>query len=264
MKKAYLFIILLCLMSYGCEKNISLEIPKYNDKVVVYCILMPYNDIQVYLSLSQSYYSYADTNSTISNTLIQTAQVIVTDQTANKTDTLQYNIFAQSYGEGRNGFFAISGHHYVMNVNYQGKILTAETTVPMQAKIDHVDYIKLDTAQNQGTNYEFNVFFNTVAGGPNSYLLSNQTNFISDNGVAGEQLETTINYRLGPVYPDTVYFQLSNATQETANYLSNINIQSQNAGDPFTQPVIVEGNINGGLGIFGAITPGPSFRVIVK
>ena len=65
MKKAYLFIILLCLMSYGCEKNISLDIPKYDSKVVVYCILQPGVYPQVYLSRSQSYYSYADTDTTL-------------------------------------------------------------------------------------------------------------------------------------------------------------------------------------------------------
>ncbi len=262
MKKVYLFIILLCLVSYGCEKNISLNIAKYDSQIVVYCIMSPFSYPQVYLSHSQSYYSYADTDSTLSNTIIQNAQVIITDQAINKTDTLHYDTFAQSYIMGPRAFNPTPGHHYALKINYQGKVLTSETTVPMQVKINHVDYVKLDTSQNN-PDYEFHVFFNSVTGGPNYYSLNGES-FISDNGVAGKQLEIITNERFRHPPPDTAYFALSNMNKVTADYFTNINIQNQSAGDPFSQPAIVEGNINGGLGIFGANAPGPTLQVIVK
>ena len=51
-----------------------------------------------------------------------------------------------------------------------------------------------------GLIMSFMYFSNTVAGGPNFYTL-NQTNFISDDGVSGKQLEIITDERLALVYP---------------------------------------------------------------
>ncbi len=262
MKKASFFtLILFSLLLGSCEKNITLDIPKYDSKVVVFCVLLPNQRAQLSLSLSQSYYSYADTDTTLNNHFITNAKVYITDLTAGTTDTFQEDTFSQNkiyFGKK----FIATGHTYFLHVNYNGKILTAQTTVPMPPKIDHVDYLKLDTTFYGGPNYEFHVYFNDLPGGPNYFSVDN-ANFISDVGLAGKQLEIIEDLSLAPNYPITVDVQVNNANKETSDFLSNANIQNQNANNPFSEPVIVEGNINGGLGLFGAISQSPFFKVII-
>ena len=260
MKKAYFFILILCSIILGsCEKNITLDIPKYNSKPVVFCVLLPGLDPQLTLSLSQSYYSYADTNTSSNNNFISNAKIFIKDLNANTTDTLRADTSYKSYFGNT---ITRQGHTYVLNVNYNGKMLTAQTTVPMPVKIDHVDYVKLDTTFYGGPNYEFHVYFNDLTGGPNYFTLD-MANFISDAGLAGKQLELKEDLYLPLVYPITVQVLVYNANKETSDFLTNSNIQAQNANNPFSEPVIVEGNINGGLGLFGAMTQSPFYTVVI-
>jgi len=262
MKKAYFFILILCSIILGsCEKNITLDIPKYNSKPVVFSVLLPGRPPQLSLSLSQSYYSYADTDTSVNNHLITNARVYITDLNTNKTDTFKEDTFGQKkiYFGKQN---IISGHSYFLHISYNGKTLTAQTTVPMPVKIDHVDYVKLDTTFYGGPNYEFQVYFNDLTGGPNYFTLD-MANFISDAGLAGKQLELKEDLYLPLVYPITVQVLVYNANKETSDFLTNSNIQAQNANNPFSEPVIVEGNINGGLGLFGAMTQSPFYTVVI-
>ena len=158
--------------------------------------------------------------------------------------------------------FITFGHTYFLKVSYNGKTLTSQTTVPLQPKIDHVDYVKLDSTLYGGPNYEFHVYFNDLPGGPN-YFSTDMANFISDVGLAGKQLEIIEDLSLAPIYPIRVDVQIYNSNKETSNFLSNSNIQAQNANNPFSEPVIVEGNINGGLGLFGATSQSPVYTVVI-
>jgi|GEM_PF-7121202 len=274
MNKTYYILIFLGFISFGCEKNITLDIPKYDSKVVVYCVLSPGMSPVMSLSLSQSYYSYADT--TLKPSYITNAQVVITDQNTNIKDTLKFDTASFSkfyYGKQT----PIPGHHYIANISYQGKMITAETSVPMPVKIDSINYIKIDNAQYpgySGAGYQFHIFFKDIPGETDEYLATQDSNadyssFTSDAGLDGKQFELITDYGNSNGYtppppPFTVNFAVSNATKATADYLTNVYSQRNSAGDPFSQPVIVEGNINGGLGLFGAMAHSIYFTVKVK
>lgn len=279
MKKTYLLLLfLLALVSFGCQKNISLNLPKYDNKVVVFCVLQPDFPPAMSLTLSQSYYSYADTIG--KPTYITNAQVIITDQNANTVDTLALDTFSQYnyYGKHR----VVAGHHYIAKITYQGKIITAVTSVPMAVKIDSIDYVKMINAIGPGsidTSYEFNIFFKDIPGEADYYTLTQSSKytfnnqetvynpFTSDTGIDGKQIEITtqlINYTpTTPAPTFDIYFNIDNANKETSDYFTNIYAQANNANNPFSQPIFVSGNINGGLGLFGAMTPSPGVRVRV-
>lgn len=246
---------------YGCQQNITLELPKYDPKVAVYCILNPTEYPFMTLNLSKSYYSYGDT--TASFQFITTAKVYLTDQTANTIDTLKLDStngsFKQWFYRGHHD--PIAGHNYVANIYYNGKIINAETIVPLKVKIDSVGYIKLQDPNSLSIDYELHVYFHDIQGEANSYSISSSqfTNYTSDLGFDGKQLEIIENLSdiFGyppPPAPITFSFQLNNYTTATAKYLNDINTQASSANDPLSQPVVIESNVNGGLGIFGAVT----------
>ena len=277
MKKTYfLALILLAISSFGCQKNITLDIPKYSSKVVVYCVLRPDSLPSMSLTLSQSYYSYADT--TGKPVYIANAHVTIIDQNTNIVDTLNLdtvnNQFKFYFGKHR----PIQGHHYIANINYQGKIITAQTTLPMAVKIDHIDYTKINSLPfTTDSSYVFALYFNDIPGETDNYTVTQASpfyyeatdyyGFTSDAGQDGKQIELFESLYhwdgVTPTAPFNVDFMVDNATKETADYFSNLLSQSNSANNPFSQPVIVKGNINGGLGLFGAMTPSPSVTVKV-
>ena len=277
MKNKLIISIFLAVIFFGCQKNISLNIPKYEGKVVVFCILQPNQWPDMSLTLSQSYYSYADT--TGQPTYITNAQVTITDQNTNIVDTL----IGHSFGYYQGHHNTVAGHHYIANINYQGKKITAETTVPMPVKIDHIDYVKLSPPIGPGvfdSSYFFSIFFNDIPGEADYYAVTQSSKytfnnaitgysvFTTDAGLDGKQIDITTelinNDSVPPSPPFLVTFNLENATKETYDYFNSINSQSNSANNPFSQPVMVKSNINGGLGLFGAMTPSPDFFVNVK
>jgi hypothetical protein len=266
MKKIYIICALLVLLSFGCEQNITLNLPKYENKVAVYCILSPGTRAQMYLNLSKSYYDYGDTIG--GERFIKTASVVIANTNDNTNDTLKLD---SAFQLGTMAYFytgkhdILPGRHYVASIKYNGKVINAETTVPSIVNIDHYTYKKIiDTSSfGNGSYFSFDIYFNDQQGTENYYVISSgqfptvdNYNFISDQGQDGRQMDFPYNAQFSPgldtLSQDVI---LVNATKATAKYLQELQNQPSAAQDPFAVPVILESNINGGLGIFGAMTP---------
>lgn len=264
----------------GCQQNITIQLPNYAPKVAVDCILKAGNTPELYLNLSKSYYSYGDT--TNSYKPIKNAQAVITDQTANTSDTLKLDSFkypgigeAYEYIGKRQ---AQIGHHYVLKINYNNSLITAETTVPQQVTVDHFDYSIISDTNNPPPFHEFHIYFYDLPGQGNYYSVSqfdsiistsiySETDYLSDLGFDGKLLEIITedfddNGNLEAA-PYTHGFRINSATKELGKYITDINNQAFNSG-PLNAPVTIESNINGGLGIFGAYTPSPVFYIHVK
>lgn len=258
---------------FGCQQNITLELPKYEPKVAVYSILEPGSVPVVLLSLSQSYYSYGDT--TPGYIPIKNAVVTITDQTANTTDALSLDsgIYFNSwyYYSHRP---SIVGHHYILNINYLGSLINAATTIPMPVIIKSFTHERIDDPNSGLTHYIFHLFFQDIVGEqnfytsppPNGFVVNNfYTNFTSDYGLDGKQLETTTDtYIMTSSLIDSVGYQVTvkTVTPEMEKYDTDIWTQIHNG--PLSQPVIIESNVNGGLGVFGALSTSPLFNITVK
>jgi len=250
----------------ACEQNITLELPHYDPKVAVYCVLTPSQQPVMYLNLSKSYYSYGDTSSSLG--FIKNAQVYITDQTSNYTDTLKLdsgNVYTAYQGvvytwfyKGRHNVKA--GDHYATQIHYNGKILTAETTVPPAVIDDHYTEEKLVDSIFGTQGYEIHAFVNDQAGVANYYSLIEPSqqgdiqDWTSDLGLDGKQLELIYDLDTFRQPPFSVAMSIASASKATAVYLQDLTNQAQSSQDPFSQPVTLESNINGGLGLFGAIT----------
>jgi hypothetical protein len=281
MKKTYIKwiykFLFLALIASACEQNITLDLPKYDEKVAVYCILSPNTIPKMYLNLSKSYYNYGDT--TDKHHFIKTARVIITDQTKNVADTLKLDSSMQGFGftwfyQGKHP--CIAGNHYIANILYNGKIINAETTISFPVNIDHVTYKKIaEFGPSIAPMFEIHAFFNDMPGVANNYNIkcegsptnsSSNNFFISDLGLNGKQMEIISEYQPSSNIPDSfrVYLYLGTSSETTGNYFNDISTQSYNGSDPFAEPVIIRSNINGGLGVFGSIAYSQYFFLKVK
>jgi len=265
-----IFILLPLVTLFSCQQNITLELPKYNPQVCVYCILEPGTYPQMYLNLSQSYYNYGDTTGGVR--VIKNATVTITDVTANRVDKL---FLDSGYITGNNdmvwyykvNFASQIGHHYIANINYNSQIVTAETTIPPAVKIDTVTYERVFNQSTGRYDYSFHYLFHDIAGeanfytavSPISYSVNNfYTDFLSDIGHDGQQLEiTTTANNLYP--PLQLNAQVKTVTAAVEKYDTDVWTQDHSNG-PLSAPVAIESNINGGLGIFGAIFGSPVYK----
>lgn len=267
-------------MLFGCQQNITLELPKYEPKVAVFCILRPDQLPVMYLNLSKSYYSYGDTSGGYN--FIKNAIVVITDQTINISETLHLDSGYVSFPNYTYSWFYLGkhvpliGHNYIANISYNGKMIKAETMVPMPVNVDHFDYAKAPNSYY----YNYHIYFNDLKGQTNYYSVSqflpaalgneifDDTGFISDVGLDGKQLEINTNSydNQGFSYkpPFTHWFAINSATPEAGKYMIDVSTQASSSRDPLSQPVVIESNVNGGLGIFGAVTPSPEFYIEVK
>ncbi|MGZ5244494.1 MAG: DUF4249 domain-containing protein [Bacteroidia bacterium] len=275
----------------SCQEDITLEVPPYENKLAVYCILQHDSIPRLFLSRSKSYFNYIDKSQELQ--YIDDAQVIIKDITTGITDTLKPDsgFVEDNSGNGSHYFMhyytgkykAQTGHKYTLDITHKEKHVTAEAFVPVPVTINRVDY-KLDS-----NSTDFKVFFNDPANESNAYNLIpsfyttywngqewitqehkyRENNFTYDKLKNGSEMasEFYTDWDMRNITQDSLilYFTIENNTTQTAEYLESIWNQVYNGEDNFfTEPSIVKHNIDGGLGIFGALTPSQKFRLKIR
>ena len=284
MRRLFLLLISFALAAglSSCEENITLDLPEYEPKLAVFCVLHPGETPELYLNRSKSYFDYSDTSREID--YIPDAQVVITDVAAGINDTLKFS-FTERFYEGK--IIPVAGQKYILNVWHNGKHVTAETIVPRAVEIteivNHLDssLYMYDTIEYANYNGSLLIKYNDIAGEANAYSLKvtrpnpwsgDTTNqyiesdniYNYDRNSDGQEMQNeyyTGFYNDGHLDSMVIYFQIENNTTATAEYLESVQNQSYSRGDPTSEPVIIKHNITGGLGIFGASTLSKKARV---
>jgi hypothetical protein len=137
--KPYILVLLLAFLA-SCRKDVELELPEYQDKVVVEGMIEPGSPAIVLLSYGVPYFGDFD-YSTPEKSFIKGAKVVVSDGTL--TDTLLEL-------DPRTGYFYIgtrilgkTGGTYSLKVMVDGKTFDTQTTIMQPPKLDSV-YFKKD------------------------------------------------------------------------------------------------------------------------
>lgn len=270
----------------SCEEDITLDLPKYDSKLAVYCLLQTDSTPVLYLNQSKSYFDYSDTVDALK--FVKDALVIISDEN-NTKDTLKLNKRQESAGqsmvdiyfyEGKNKIEA--GKKYFLYINQGGRQVTAETKVPQMPEL-----VKIELKENEhdATRFELIVWVKDIGGEKNYYNVSSLTDFSSsdpqkqqanlysseldydsDEGYDGNDLPVRVEGNYYLVNPDdtiSVEGRVVRASKETGEYFFTLNLQ-QDADGPFSEPVVLQHNINGGLGIFGAISKPVRFRYKIR
>ena len=283
MKKYYFIILSFLLFTWGCEKEITVNLPEYKSKLVIEGSIETGTYAEVKLSKSIPYFEPIDTNA-VNNILIggDEATVIVSDN--NQTDTLTYfnhggfKIFKGTKIIGE------AGKTYYLKVIYNGKTYTATTTIPYAVPIDSIKFYPdprhdIDTLgflwiyakdpDTLGNNYR--ILSKTL--GKDFIFVHPDMSVDEDKFYNGQTMEFSI-YRgrnimqqdlydeegrdsLGIkwyyfVMGETVVVKFCSLDRKSFMFWHTAEQQQASNGNPFASPVTPYTNINGGaLGIWG-------------
>ncbi|HBS86618.1 MAG: hypothetical protein A2W91_20590 [Bacteroidetes bacterium GWF2_38_335] len=287
MKKKIIYILfILTTVLISCEKEITVDLPDAEDKIVIEGSIENGMFPIVIISRNMSYFDKVDTN-TYENLLVTDATVVVTDGII--TDTLMF-IYPIYIGFGIIGEI---GKSYDLTVIADGKTMTATTRIPNPVPIDSIKFQKTISPEYSAQYNDSLGFiwmyakdpdtlgncyrFFTMTNGPSrheqlfvhpstsvtddQYFNGRNVEFSFENGDNPylddvEPNESDTGYVKPPSYyfrlGDTVIVKLSSIDPIHYNFWYTIEQQVGTDGNPFASPTTIQSNIKGGgLGVWG-------------
>lgn len=284
---------LLLLASYiflsGCEKEIQVDLPDAEKKIVVEGVIE--QGMHPYVILTKSSPYFAPISDFTSDLFITDAIVIVSDGII--SDTLTSSLDMEIYDPYP--IFAYRSNHitgeigktYSLTVIAEGKTLTATTTIPQPIELDSLWFKEDLGAEDDSLGYIWAHLTDPDTIG-NSYrwysqiigrqqrLLPADGSVFNDKFINGQSFDFAYDPSHDPLEPEDpealplFYFQagqivvvkfctIDNKSYEFLNSMENIRFAS---GNPFAAPASVFTNIKGG-GLGGWCGYGASYDTIV-
>jgi hypothetical protein len=264
----------------SCEKIITVDLPKPDQKIVVEGYIFEGDRPYVVLSKNSGYFDPID-STTLVNTFIYDAVVTVSDGTI--TDTLTFQPAAESaygfaYVNQTPTIIGQAGKTYTLTVTAIGQTVTSTTRIIPPVTLDSTKWVEYEDYDSLGYVYvhftdpgiderAYRVFSRRLSAKPERNEPLFRPNFYSSNRFyKGQPIEFGISrarqfndqfnadnpdpdlrsYRLG----DTAQVRI--CTMDLPNYdFYNSLSNSDNTGNPFSAPGNVITNIEGGLGCWG-------------
>jgi hypothetical protein len=263
----------------GCTKEITIDLPEVESKIVVDGGIYTGQFAQVALTNSAGYFDPVDSSS-LAGYLITNAVVTLSDGAL--TDTLRPTVdFTLPIPFVYRGSVITGqpGRTYTLRVVSGAKTVTAVTTIPQPVPLDSLWY-ELDSGQDSlgfiwanlnepaglGNGYRW---FAKRLGKDDRYLPPFGSAFF-DKFIDGQDFDFAFNrgiepgstapdddgpergrFRLG----DTVVVQFCSIGMPEVEFFRSYESIVANQGNPFAAPGVVETNVQGGLGIFCGYAP---------
>ncbi|MEZ5174337.1 MAG: DUF4249 domain-containing protein [Bacteroidia bacterium] len=277
-KLRYLIPFLLAAVLISCEREIEIDLPNDEDLVVVEGRIRPGESPVILLTRNRGFFDAVPTDleEFVNEFVIQDAQVIVSDGTQSEELQLTFDILHYPYiyytGTVVKGEI---GKTYSLSINYNNKVLTAETTIPNNVAIDTswfglnpfdinedslgVSYLQIIDPDTFGNAYRLyakknsELQFFAVSGSEfnDDFINGNNVPFFagsSDTPLAAQDsfIPQEYFYSLG----DTIYLELANIGRKEYNFYATLGAALNSNGNPFASPTLVQSNIDGGLGVW--------------
>jgi len=280
--KKFLIIIIALTFFASCEKELDLDLPQPDAKLVVEGWIENGEYPIVIISRNSSYFDSID-SSYLMNLFIPNALVIISDGIVNDTlvlDTNYYNIMNGAwpfiYYQGSKIVGAVHGS-YSLYIEAEGEVITGQTTIPSKVAFDNVFWeAEAGTADTLGF---LHAFLSDPGNEKNYYRiftkrLSRDYNFVPVmssiyddlyfNGLPSFEYEIMrgeTSYEDEELYEsdefgyyrkgDTVVVKLSSIDREHYEFWRTLEEDVMSGGNPFTNPVTIRHNVIGALGVFG-------------
>lgn len=271
--KKYVYISLLLLIFFSCNKEAEIDFVAYKPKVVVEGSIEKGSFSSVLLSVSASITGPKDTLSLLGHA-IKSAKVTVSDGDMSEVLMLRTNnAKIPPYEYVGTVLRGESGKTYSLKVEYSGKIITSTTTIPESVELDSVWFKK--TYPQDSIGY-INIKFRNTSG--SYYQVStrkygSRNNFTPclygniDSKVYPRNEEVMMQINKGPVlFPktdyttyfksaDTIQVRFSTQTKEAYKFWTSYQNEILNTQNPiFPANTNLMSNIEGGaIGIWTGI-----------
>ncbi len=275
------------ILSTGCKKNITINFPaEHTSKIFIEGMLYPGKKPQIFISKSNSFFSSKVSPQEvfargavvkiISGT---TVDILVADSVFNKF-RCRWELFYQG------NIAAEYGKEYTLEVNYEGKIFTAGTTINQQpVAIEKIEYtpeffdvygshdgvlVQITDHPGRLDYYRFQMnrvidtsvhhahvldgFINTCVSGPAEKFPVTDIGRIvfTDENADGQKItmsiEVTYEYKKG----DSGWVYIQSLDKNSAAFYKDLDDQLQAIQNPFVEPVFINTKIPGAIGVFGS------------
>lgn len=281
----------------ACKKDININFPAdHNSKVFIEGLLYPGQKPQIYISKSNPFFS-----SKITPQQVFARGAVVKITSGIDVDVLvpdsAYNTFRCRWEPYYRGNIAAQvGKTYTLEVSYEGKTYTANTTIGQKpVKINSIEYtpsffdvygshdgVIVTITDNPGTTdyYRFQMnriidtsikhahvldgFINTCVSGPNEEFPVKDIGRIvfNDENADGQKIvmsiEVTFEYDKG----DEGWVMIQSLDKNAAEFYKDLDDQLQAIQNPFVEPVFINTKIPGAIGFFGSAVLSDSVRFV--
>lgn len=273
------FVTMIGLLFVGCQKEIEVDIPDYQDKIVIEGSIENGQPAMVIVSNSVPYFSTIDLDMLLNKVFIKDAVVTVTSSTG-ETEQLTF-----AYTEESPIYFAYMGQNiigepgksYALRVEYGGKVYTSQTSIVQPVALDSVWLAFIDENDTMPTSrillsdnaetqdyYQFRIKIHgkdltdrlwvtsmpvafddaTFNGKTVNYeiLRANPSTLFMPTTTDEEESDFyRITYRPG----DTIYIKTSMLDYPAYRFWSTISNELSFGQNPFMSPAPIISNING-------------------
>lgn len=253
--KSNLFLLLIfALVLSGCRKEIKLNLPTYEPKMVLEFYL---EDNKPLSCLLQESINFTDT---AQFKLIENALIVLSYN--GEKDTLLNTFYFDPKFQKVYNYHNPKIMHLQPNVEYevyvrdsQGREMTGKTRLNNQVPIDSLVYnfnasnkaaVGLIFSDNGNTKNQYRIVAFPEAPIVNEDSVWDIT--FSDNLFNGEQFSFYTGYAFNT--GDTVIGRLYHLTEEHSKFTESVNNAQSSNGNPFGQPANIISNLTGGIGIF--------------
>jgi hypothetical protein len=271
------FIIALLIILLGCTSEIELNLEDYTPKIAVDGWIELDEPASIYLTFSSPFLSQYDSVSVVKS-FINHAKITIYSSTGEEEilTLFKKNSFFPPFVYKTTELVGVAGNTYLLKIEYNGKIITASTTIPEPPIVQSISFNKV--SEYKGTlivkyipndsNSSYYLFQTAQKSydfklRPTYYplkinnsgkrelmvqeLLKGRENNISDISIRTTEVDDTIGARY---YwnKDIVLVAVSSIDVQSFEVLNSIFFTLSNYDNPFTVSNPATTNINGGIG----------------
>lgn len=279
-------IVLLGFLFMTCQKEVTIDIPLPKDQpLFIEGMLFPNQQSKIYISQSSPFFG---TNVTPQEIFVRGATVTISDGTIvdNLTPDSTFNSFRcrwEPYYAG--SILPEFGKTYTLDINYDGKTYTASTTIDQQkVNIETIEYtpeffdvygghdgviINVKDPVGIGQNYRFQMdrmitnailHAHALDGFINDCTQPDELFFVKDIGrvifsdekVDGKMIEMYIEVSYEYLEGDEATVYIQSLDNKSAEFYKNLDEQLVAINNPFVEPIFIETQIEGAIGVFGS------------
>ena len=265
------------LILFSCEKEIEVDLPKSDPKIVIEGYIEQDSFPYLYITRNTPYFEQVSL-ATLMNLVVKNAIVTVSDGQTSEvldlvSDTVQFPYFKYK-GKVIKGQ---PGKTYYLTVVHDGNTYTSYTTIPNPVQLDSaifkVDrsikkdslgflwfyFVDPDTLGNYYRLYtqvynKDRMYFHPFASVAEDKIINNQ--FVQFSTYRGQDpfanFENDTNeFRWYFHVDDTIFFKFSSIDVRTYNFWNTIELDYSGGDNPFSAPITIRSNIEGGaLGVW--------------
>ncbi|MCB0738313.1 MAG: DUF4249 domain-containing protein [Bacteroidetes bacterium] len=269
MKRVHFLFLLVALVVVACNAPYDDDLPEYDGEIVVEAYLNQSIPLLNYCLLSRSVAYY---NPNLDVEQVSEASIYVYEGveengelTWDRDNGQKWEQFPQLLGAyvPAFGWAAKENTFYLMEIEVEGKNLSAITQVPKLVEIDTLfidnrfnsvadsvepfERLTFSDPKGFGNNYALfrtrkGFFDNPLTWGSMRRIFTTDDEFFDGNSWGFSSF-------FPQTYGDTVTFYLASMDKASYRFWESYDV-SQNNGGPFSQPINVESNIEGGRGVF--------------